>query len=135
MVIADGDAAAAATPASDLERVGDIKGRLNTLCTHETELDVELCARNVQLSEQQAVWERAQAAHLAAVEPVAAKREAVLAEIKVVKSELVAAINAPVSGGRDPTEWLPDELMLMVLERVPFATLWSGACERACQRC
>jgi hypothetical protein len=63
-----------------------------------------------------------------------AKREAVRAEIKAAQSELDAAVNAPVSGGRDPTEWLPDELMFMVLERVPFATLWSGACEGVCQR-
>jgi hypothetical protein len=65
---------------------------------------------------------------------VTAKREAVCVEIKATESELDAAVNAPVCGGRDPTEWLPDELMLMVLERVQFATLWSGVCERVCQR-
>ena len=75
-----------------------------------------------------------EAAHKEAVERVKAKRDALRAEIKAVKSELDAAVNAPVSGGCDPTEWLPDELMLIVLERVPFATLWSGACERVCQR-
>jgi len=65
---------------------------------------------------------------------VETKRDAVRAEIDTVESELDAAVNAPVSGGRDPTEWLPDKLMLMVLERLSFATLWSGACERVCQR-
>jgi hypothetical protein len=50
------------------------------------------------------------------------------------ESELDEAVNAPVSGGRDPTEWLPDELMLTVLERLPFTTLWGGACERVCLR-
>jgi WD40 repeat protein len=39
-----------------------------------------------------------------------------------------------VSGERDPTEWLPDELMLMIMLMLPIATLWSGACERECQR-
>jgi WD40 repeat protein len=75
-----------------------------------------------------------EAAHKEAVERVKATREAVRAEIRTTKCDLDEAVNAPVSGGRDPTEWLPDELMLMVLERVLFATLWSGACERVCQR-
>jgi hypothetical protein len=62
------------------------------------------------------------------------KREVVQSEIKVAESELDEAVNAPVSGGRDPTEWLPDELMLMVLERLPFTTLWGGACEHVWTR-
>jgi WD40 repeat protein len=65
---------------------------------------------------------------------MAAKREIVHAEIKVTEGELTSAVNAPVSGGHDPTEWPPDELMLMVLERLSSAPLWSGACERVCQR-
>jgi hypothetical protein len=81
----------------------------------------------VELSELQTAKKRL------AMKRVKAKREAVRAEIKAAQSELDAAGNAPVSGGRDPTEWLPDELMLMVLERVPFATMWSGACEGVCQ--
>jgi WD40 repeat protein len=53
----------------------------------------------------------------------------------VVCMDAQRALHAAVSDdGQDRTEWLPDELMLMVLERVPFAALWSGACERVCQR-
>jgi hypothetical protein len=70
----------------------------------------------------------------AAVKRVAAMCEAVRAEIKAVEIELDAAVNAPVIGGQDPTEWLPDELLLMVLERVPFAMLWRGVCKRVCRR-
>jgi WD40 repeat protein len=65
---------------------------------------------------------------------VKAKRDAVLAEIKAAESELDAAVNAPLTGGRDPTESLPDELILMIMLMLPFATLWSGACERVCRR-
>jgi hypothetical protein len=127
-----GVAAVAATPASELlERVDGIKGRLATLCTHEVELGVELSELDVQHAIK---LRELEAAHKEAVRQMSAKLEAVRAEINATESELDAAVNAPVSGGRDPTEWLPDELMLMVLERVPFATLWSGVCERACQR-
>jgi len=118
----------AAACASGLMLVDGIKGRLTTLCTHEAELGVELC----ELEAQHAM--KMQATHKEAVQQVTAKRDAVRAAIKATENELDEAVNAPVSGGRDPTEWLPDELMLMVLERVPFATLWSGACERVCQR-
>jgi WD40 repeat protein len=109
---ADGEtsaAHAAAMSRPDAERVNGIRERLTTLFSHEAELNAELVR-------------------------VTAKREQVRAEIKAAEGELDVAINTPVSGGRDPTEWLPDELMLMVLERVPFATLWSGVCERVCQR-
>jgi WD40 repeat protein len=107
-----------------VERVEEIKGRLATLCSHEAELDVEL-------SELHAAKGRK---NTSAVRRVTVKRDAVQQEIRAAESELDVAVNAPVSGGRDPTEWLPDELMLMVLERLPFATLWSGACERVCER-
>jgi WD40 repeat protein len=130
--------AAAAAPTPELVRVDRIKGRLATLCTHEAELDVELSELDVQhaikLRELEAARLTLEAAHKEAVERVKAKRDAVRAEIKTTERNLDAAVNAPVSGGRDPTEWLPDELILMVLERVLFATLWSGACERVCQR-
>ena len=119
---AKADGGAAAAPASELVRVDGIKGRLATLCTHEVALDVEL-------SELQTVESRS-----AAMKRVKTKRDAVRAEIETVECELDAAVNAPVSGGRDPTEWLPDELMLMIMMMLPFTTLWSGACERVCQR-
>jgi WD40 repeat protein len=113
-----GAAAPDVTTANDAERVDGIKWRLATLRTHETELGVEL-------SELQEAVD---------IKRVKAKRKAVRAEIKAAISELDSAVNAPVSGGRDPTEWVPDELMLMILLMLPFATLWSGACERVCQR-
>jgi WD40 repeat protein len=56
------------------------------------------------------------------------------AVIAKTRRELDAAVNAPVSGGCDPTESLPDELILMIMMMLPFATLWSGACERVCRR-
>jgi WD40 repeat protein len=113
-----GAAAPDVTTANDAERVDGIKWRLATLRTHETELGVEL-------SELQEAVD---------IKRVKAKRKAVRAEIKAAISELDSAVNAPVSGGRDPTEWVPDELMLMIMLMLPFATLWSGACERVCQR-
>jgi hypothetical protein len=122
-----GGAPATAAPTLGVERVEGVKRKLATLLTCESELDMEL-------RELDAAWERAQKAHVTAVERMTAKREGVRAEIKAAESELDAAVNAPVSGGRDPTEWLPDELMLMVLERLPFPTVWGGACERVCQR-
>jgi WD40 repeat protein len=138
VVAENSDATAAAAHISPAVRVEGIKGRLATLCTHEVELGVELSELDVQhaikLGELEAARLTLEAAHKEAVERVKAKREAVRAEIETVERELDVVVHAPVSGGRDPTEWLPDELMLMVLERLPFATLWSGACERVCQR-
>jgi hypothetical protein len=122
-----GRAHAIANQSLDAERVEGVKRQLGTLLACDADLDVEL-------RELDAAWERSQKAHIAAVERVTAKREAVRKEIKAAESELDVAINAPVSNLRDPTESLPDELMLMVLERVPFAALWGGACERVCQR-
>jgi WD40 repeat protein len=133
-----GAVAAGAPSVAVLDRVCGVKGRLATLCTHEAELDVELSELDVQhaikLRELEAARLTLEAVHKEAVERVKAKRDVVRAETNAAECELDAAVNAPLSGGRDPTEWLPDELMLMVLERVPFATLWSGACERVCQR-
>jgi hypothetical protein len=131
-----GAVAAGAPSVAVLDRVCGVKGRLATLCTHEAELDVELSELDVQhaikLRELEAARLTLEAVHKEAVERVKAKRDVVRAETNAAECELDAAVNAPLSGGRDPTEWLPDELMLMVLERVPFATLWSGACERVC---
>ena len=53
-----------------------------------------------------------------------AEREAVRAEMALVKDALVNT--KPVSGGRDPTLWLPDELMEMIFLKV----LWDGVCQR-----
>jgi hypothetical protein len=110
-------AAIAANPTSpEAEHVDRAKARLATLFSHEAELD-----GIVELSE------------LAAA-VVNAKRDAVRAEIKAAEIELDAAVNAPVSGGRDPTESLPDELIVMIMLMLPFVTLWSGMYERVCRR-
>jgi hypothetical protein len=60
--------------------------------------------------------------------------KAVRAEMASAESELNALVNAPVSGGRDPFEWLPDELIVMIALMLPFEVLWSGACDHLCQR-
>jgi hypothetical protein len=61
--------------------------------------------------------------------------KAVRAEMALAERELDALVNAPVSGGRDPFEWLPDELVVMIIERMPFESVWrDGACERVCLR-
>jgi hypothetical protein len=70
-------------------------------------------------------------ARLAVLRKKNGRSKAVREEINVAERE---PVNAPVSGGRDPFEWLPDELMLMVLERVPFEALWGEVCERVCER-
>jgi hypothetical protein len=124
-------AAPSAEHKPDATRVDGAKARLARLFSHEVELGVELSELDaehaIKLSE-------LEAAHMAAVECVTATREAVRADIKAAQSELDAAVNAPVSGGRDPTESLPDELMVMIMMMLPFATLLSGGCERVCQR-
>jgi WD40 repeat protein len=111
-----GSAAAANAAASALDghtpecaEVDGVKGRLSELRTREGELQ-------------------------SSIDRLVAERDAVRAEVASVESELDALVNAPVSRGRDPYEWLPDELLVMVLVMLPFATLCSRACERVCQR-
>ena len=50
-------------------------------------------------------------------------------EIASVKDELDALVNAPVSGGRDPTSWLPDELIEMIFLMLRFEPGWSRGVE------
>lgn len=54
-------------------------------------------------------------------------------EITLALAELDAAVNAPVHGNEDPTLWLPNELMILILTHVPLESLWSGACS-PCRR-
>jgi hypothetical protein len=119
---AEGSGAAAAAPTreNNAKRVKRIKGRLAKLCAQEAALDVVLCEKH--------------AAKNKSAKRIKMKRKAVRAHIKAAESKLDTAVNAPVSGGRDPTEWLPDELLLMIFERLLFASLWSSACERVCLR-
>jgi hypothetical protein len=54
---------------------------------------------------------------------------AVRAKVTLAESELDAFVNTPVSGGRDPFEWLPDELVVMIMARLSPETLYSRTCE------
>jgi hypothetical protein len=89
--------------------VDGVKGRLSELRTREGELQ-------------------------STIDRLVAERDAVRAEVAATESELDALVNAPVSRGRDPFEWLPDELLMVIVLMLPLATLCSGACERVCQR-
>ena len=107
-VVNVGGAAAANAAASALDGhtpecagVDGVKGRLSELRTREGELQ-------------------------STIDRLVAERDAVRAEVASVESELDALVNAPVSRGRDPFEWLPDELLVMVLVMLSGATLWSS---------
>jgi hypothetical protein len=63
-----------------------------------------------------------------------AERDSVRAEIKAAERELDRAVNAPVSGGRDPTEWLGDEVLVMIFLMLPFQMLRTGAIAQVCKR-
>jgi WD40 repeat protein len=106
----------AARDTSEADMVDDVKGRLSELDVRDAELLTVI------------------AEHTLAIEQAIEKRGVVRANKASAESELDVLVNAPVSGGRDPTEWLPDELMLMIMERMPFKVLWSRVCERVCQR-
>jgi hypothetical protein len=69
-----------------------------------------------------------------AEEKVASEREGVEADMAKVECELEAAVAAPASVGRDPTSWLPDELLIVILLLLPFETLWKGRCAAVCRR-
>jgi hypothetical protein len=69
-----------------------------------------------------------------AEEKMASEREGVEAEIAKVESELEAAVAAPASGGRDPTSWLPDELLIVIMLLLPLETLCKGQCTAVCRR-
>jgi len=114
-----------------MEQVDGVKARLSRLHSHDKEL-LEVIERAT--AEHDAAVQKARAERDAVIERATAERKAVRAEMASAESELDALINAPVSGGRDPTEWLPDELIVMVILMLPFEVLWSGACERVCQR-
>ena len=107
---AESDAASALTPGtpsigrtSEAEQVDGVKARLAQLCARDDELTT-------------------------VIEGAIAEREAVRAEMASAKNELDVLVNAPVSGERDPTLSLPDELMEMIFLMVPFES------ERVCQR-
>jgi hypothetical protein len=65
-----------------------------------------------------------------------AQRENVRVHMDAAENELNELVNAPVSGGRDPTEWLSDELMVMIIVMLPLNMMWVTAhgCGRVCRR-
>jgi WD40 repeat protein len=65
---------------------------------------------------------------------MASEREGVEGEMAEVESELEAAVAAPAGGGRDPTSWLPDELLMVIVLLLPFETLWKGQYTAVCRR-
>jgi hypothetical protein len=102
-------------------RIAGIKARLAVLRARER-------AEGVALKHRAATKTRA------AAERRRLTAEIAEAEIAEAEAELDAAVQAPVSGGRDPTAWLPDELIIEVLLVVPYAALWKGSCSLVCRR-
>jgi hypothetical protein len=56
------------------------------------------------------------------------------ATIDSVEHLLETQVAAPLKNGCDPTEWLPDELIIEILLRVPTEALWRGTCHLVCRR-
>jgi hypothetical protein len=98
----------------------------------------------------EAAIQRAKAEYVAAVQNALVQRkrataqcdaelERERAELRAVRTEMASAsreidelVNAPVSGGRDPTQWLPDEIVVMIMMMLPGKMLW--VCARVCPR-
>jgi WD40 repeat protein len=85
-------------------------------------------------SQCEAKIERARAQHDALVERLTAERHAVRTEMVSAESELAMLLKPVVDVSGDSTALLSDQLMGMILEWLPGEVLWSGACERVCQR-
>eukprot|EP00035_Acanthoeca_spectabilis_P008098 m.148512 g.148512 ORF g.148512 m.148512 type:complete len:67 (+) comp14212_c0_seq1:132-332(+) len=52
------------------------------------------------------------------VDRIERERSEVAAAIEQPDAELEAMMAAPLAGGEDPTPWLPDELMVLILLQV-----------------
>jgi WD40 repeat protein len=131
---ARGGAAAAASPTTAIsthaaEQVDGVTAHLTALHARDAELLAVIETAN---AVHDAEVERARAVRDAAIERATTERDAVRVEMASAESELNALVNAPVSGGRDPFEWLPDELIVMIVQMLPFEVIWSGVCERVC---
>jgi WD40 repeat protein len=57
-------------------------------------------------------------------------RDEVAVEMTQAKAELDAWVAAPIPSGEDPTAWLPDELLILILLHVG----WRRGCEAVCRR-
>jgi hypothetical protein len=136
VAVGSGAASAAASPAPAIstpaaEQVDGVKAHLTALHARDVELLAVIETAN---AVHDAEVERARAVRDAAIECATAEREALRAEMALTESEFGALVNAPVSGGRDPFEWLPDELIVMIMLMLPFEVLWNGTCDRVCLR-
>jgi hypothetical protein len=108
-----------------------VKAHLSRLHSHDKEqIEVMRCAA----AEWSAAVDRATAERDTVNQRATGERELARAEIASAERELDALISAPVSGGRDPFEWLPDELIVMIMLMLPFEVLWRGVCNSVCQR-
>jgi WD40 repeat protein len=58
------------------------------------------------------------------------EREEVRGALRETEAELEAAVLAPVAGGVDPTAWLPDEILWMILVRVLAGVCAGWVCRR-----
>lgn len=65
---------------------------------------------------------------------IASEREELKTETERIHSEIDALVNAPVSGGRDPTLSLPDEILEYIFTLTDHDALWGGKVERVCRR-
>jgi hypothetical protein len=54
--------------------------------------------------------------------------------VDAAQDELAAAVCAPVGDGGDPTQWLPDELVIAILLLLPAEMLWRKTCSLVCRR-
>jgi hypothetical protein len=122
-----GSAASASSAASGTvpEQIDEAKASLSQLCAREKDVAKKM-AEIVHV-----VNSRGHARACALEEMMAAAREerdAVQAGIRGVMMTLNALVNIPVSGGRNPTEWLPDELVILVMifEWLPAEALLRG---------
>jgi WD40 repeat protein len=116
---------------AEAEQVDVVKVHMSRLHTRDEEL-LEVIEEATAVCD--AAIRRAVAERDAVIERANAEREAVRAEMASTERELSVLVNAPVSGRRDPFEWLPDELIVMILLMLPFDVLWGKVCERVCQR-
>jgi hypothetical protein len=57
-------------------------------------------------------------------------RDEVAVELTQAKAERDALVAAPIPSGEDPTAWLPDELLILILLQVG----WGRGCEAVCRR-
>jgi hypothetical protein len=90
-----------------------------------------LASRRVDARKAQIVQLRARDAEITErIECDHRERGEVRAALAEAEAELEVEVNAPVANGVDPTEWLPEELLMAILIQVVTA----GVCGLVCRR-